>query len=146
MAFSNNQSYQQSPPNIRNNKNMGMHHQAHGLNQAAATHGQQQLHTMQSTHHKLNNLFDKNKTSNINIKVSGGGNTGTNQGKSQQASNGLFTGPNHQHLQTINANAPNQNNSLLLPHAHGAMGGANTKSTWNTQAMSHTIVHGPTSS
>ena len=60
MAFSNNQSYQQSPPNIRNNKNMGMHHQAHGLNQAAATHGQQQLHTMQSTHHKLNNLFDKN--------------------------------------------------------------------------------------
>ena len=41
MAFSNNQSYQQSPPNIRNNKNVGMHHQGHGMSQAGATHGQQ---------------------------------------------------------------------------------------------------------
>lgn len=86
---------------------MMMHQPSHGLNQANMNHGQmqQQLNTMQSTHHKLNNLFDKNKTSNINIKVSGGVNTVTNQSKNQQANNGLFIGSNHQHLQTINANS-----------------------------------------
>ena len=67
MAFSNNQSYQQSPPNIRN-KNIMMHHPSHGYNHTTIQHHQQQqMNTMQSTHHKLNNLFDKNKTSNINI-------------------------------------------------------------------------------
>lgn len=47
---------------------------------------------MQSTHHKLNNLFDKNKQSNINIKASGG-NTSTNV--KTQANNALFIGANH---------------------------------------------------
>jgi hypothetical protein len=45
-----------------------MHHPSHGYNHATIQHHQQQqMNTMQSTHHKLNNLFDKNKTSNINI-------------------------------------------------------------------------------
>lgn len=37
MAFSNNQSYQQSPPNIRN-KNIMMHHPSHGYNHASIQH------------------------------------------------------------------------------------------------------------
>ena len=37
MAFSNNQSYQQSPPNIRN-KNIMMHHPSHGYNHATIQH------------------------------------------------------------------------------------------------------------
>ena len=39
MAFSNNQSYQQSPPNIRN-KNIMMHHPSHGYNHATIQHHQ----------------------------------------------------------------------------------------------------------
>jgi hypothetical protein len=98
MAFSNNQSYQQSPPNIRNKM---MHPQG----------GYSLQHQMQSTHHKLNTLFDKNKTSNLNL----GAQTGPHK---QGGPNGLF----QQNLQTINVGS-NAHASLLLPHAPGAVGG-----------------------
>lgn len=62
-AFSNNNSFQQSPPNLRNNKGILGHHGPGVLSN-------QQTTVNSTTNNKFNNLFDKNKTSTLNIKVS----------------------------------------------------------------------------
>ena len=81
-AFSNNQSYQQSPPNIRS--------------KGAVHHGPGGGQNMQGN--KLNNLFEKNKTSaTLNIKMNNNGQAGKNQ--AGLFINGLNAGNN---LQTIN--------------------------------------------
>lgn len=65
VAFSNNNSFQQSPPNLRNNKGILVHH-----NQPGGVNSTHQTTVNSTTNNKFNNLFDKNKTSTLNIKVS----------------------------------------------------------------------------
>lgn len=90
-AFSNNNSFQQSPPNLRNNKGILGHHGQGGVNTA------QQTTVNSTTNNKFNNLFDKNKTSTLNIKVSQKQQVTGAQNNSMYSS-GL-------HMQTIPANA-----------------------------------------
>jgi hypothetical protein len=84
MAFSNNQSYQQSPPNIRN--------QSKGSQYG-------QILAQTTNHHKMNNLFgDKSKTSTLNVQMKGGS-SANKMGQNQPG--GLFIGglnSNHSNL------------------------------------------------
>ena len=118
-AFSNNNSFQQSPPNLRNNKGiLGNQSQLGGANSGPGGHHHQT--TLNSaTNNKFNNLFDKNKASTLNIKVSQ-----NKQGPGTQNSSMYSSGL---HMQTIPANAGQGrgDNHFQLPQAPGAQGATN---------------------
>ena len=112
-AFSNNNSFQQSPPNLRNNKGILAHHNQSAIGAVNQTHQGKTVNS--TTNNKFNNLFDKNKTSTLNIKVSQNKQGGTQN--TSMYSSGL-------HMQTIpvNSNQHGKDNHFQLPHAPGAQG------------------------
>jgi hypothetical protein len=98
---------------LRNNKGILGHHGQVGVTGVNTTH---QTTVNSTTNNKFNNLFDKNKTSTLNIKVSQKQQAPNQQNNASMYSSGL-------HMQTIPAQAnASGKGDFQLPHAPGAQG------------------------